>query len=345
MEQQNELKGKRILLMAFRFYDYADRIKEELERQGAHVCVVFNPWPKESFSYSTNWLLTLAYRLKNPFFRTAFTKEVLKEIGNRRFDILFAVGGFCAKKKLLEILKKRNPQLTTRIFFWDSFCYWKISKQRKWFDKSFSFDPVDCRKYPDLIYQPDFYIGSHTASPGYTYDISHIGASHIFAYHRMPVLWKFKKELEEKQLKSYLTVVETRKPADLKFKLLALTSCKWRKYRNTVKHYEKMQPLVTRRRIPYGDVVDIESRSRCIVDIPPARQAGITIRALEAIAAGKKLITTNRHIKEQAFYTPENIAILDTEHPQVDAGFIYSESKNTNIEYLRLDNWLKTVLC
>lgn len=339
------MKGKTILLMIYPFYDYADRIKEELEKQGAKVLLIYNPWPKESFRYSTNWILTLIYRLKNPFFRTNITNNIIKQISHQQIDILFVIGGFCAKKRLIFYLKKKNPNINTRIFFWDSFCYWKISKQRKWFDKSFSFDPVDCRKYPDLIYQPDFYIGSHVDSCEKKYDISHIGASHIFAYNRIPILLKLKKDLDEKRLNSYLAVVEIRNPESLKFKMLALTSCKWKKYWCLVRKYKRTYSIVFDQRIPYEEVVNIESTSHCIIDIPPSKQAGITIRALEAIAAGKKLITTNRYIKEQKFYCSENIAILDPENPQIDIDFIHSKAKRVNIEYLRLDNWLKTILC
>ena len=47
--------------------------------------------------------------------------------------------------------------------------------------------------------------------------------------------------------------------------------------------------------------------SRCILDSPQAGQLGLTIRVLEALGAKKKLITTNKDIKNYDFYKEENI--------------------------------------
>ena len=53
--------------------------------------------------------------------------------------------------------------------------------------------------------------------------------------------------------------------------------------------------------------------SFAIFDIEHPLQRGLTIRSIEALGAGKKLITTNKSIVEEDFYNPKNIYILDRE--------------------------------
>lgn len=340
---QLDLKGKKILLMTFKFYDYADRIVRELEAQGAQVQLIYNRWESESFKYSTNRILTLYMRLKNPLFKRKFTNQTIKEVENSQFDILLAIGGFSAGKRLIDKLKIQNPKIITRIFFWDSFNYWKIQNVRKWFDMSYSFDPVDCGKYSDMKYLPDFYIGQQTKGSVKKYDVSHIGSSHIFVFSRIPILTKLKQNLDSQNLSSFLMVYEPVNPGKIKSWLLALTSNRWRKYMSTVRKF-KTGGILTDKLMDYQKVVEIESQSRCIVDIPPPKQSGITIRALEAVASGKKLVTTNAYIKQQPFYNSRNIVIIDPENPVIDPEFICSETVATDITHLRLDNWLKTIL-
>lgn len=63
-----------------------------------------------------------------------------------------------------------------------------------------------------------------------------------------------------------------------------------------------------------------------ILEIGQLGQTGVTLRAIEAILFNKKLITTNKSIKEYDFYSPEQIFILDI------------DSQN----YQHLENFLKS---
>lgn len=61
--------------------------------------------------------------------------------------------------------------------------------------------------------------------------------------------------------------------------------------------------------ITYADNIKNVKSSKCIVEIVQNQQYDITLRPLEAIANGCKLITNNTHIKEYPFYTPNNIFV------------------------------------
>lgn len=63
-------------------------------------------------------------------------------------------------------------------------------------------------------------------------------------------------------------------------------------------------------RVSYTDNLELVCRSRCLLDILQDGQQGVTLRMLEAMYLGKKLITNNPRVKEEEFYNPANIYIL-----------------------------------
>lgn len=62
--------------------------------------------------------------------------------------------------------------------------------------------------------------------------------------------------------------------------------------------------------IPYSENIAYIAQTRCLIDIVQDGQTGITLRPLEALAFGKKLMTNNRNIINYDFYSPNNIFII-----------------------------------
>ncbi len=63
----------------------------------------------------------------------------------------------------------------------------------------------------------------------------------------------------------------------------------------------------------YFDYLDVVKKAKVLCEICQEGQSGLTIRALEAVFHGKKLITTNVGIKSMDFYNPNNILVLSSE--------------------------------
>jgi hypothetical protein len=95
--------------------------------------------------------------------------------------------------------------------------------------------------------------------------------------------------------------------------------------------------------IPLSEVLKIVENSYCILDIPDIRQTGFTFRTIDAMAARKKLITTNPFIKQEKFYHPNNIKIIDESNPKIDPDFFKSPFLQIDVEEYSLDNWMKTI--
>lgn len=76
----------------------------------------------------------------------------------------------------------------------------------------------------------------------------------------------------------------------------------------------------------YSEVTEIVKKSNCILEIVQEGQTAITLRTLEAIYFGKKLLTNNADIKKYSFYDPGYIQIF-TNADEIDCDFIRERTK------------------
>lgn len=65
------------------------------------------------------------------------------------------------------------------------------------------------------------------------------------------------------------------------------------------------------KQLRYNEYLEILNRSKCIVEIVQNGQTGLTLRSLESLFFGKKLITNNSSIVDYDFYHPSNILIIN----------------------------------
>ena len=87
--------------------------------------------------------------------------------------------------------------------------------------------------------------------------------------------------------------------------------------------------------------------SEIIIDIEHPDQSGLTIRTLEVLAAGKKLVTTNRDVINYDFYQYGNVYVIDRLNPKVPQDFIkkpFNPYPSSILNSYSIDNWLVDVL-
>ena len=60
----------------------------------------------------------------------------------------------------------------------------------------------------------------------------------------------------------------------------------------------------------YSEILNVVRKSNCILEVVQTKQTGITLRTLEAICYGKKLLTNNTSIKKYPFYDSRYIQIF-----------------------------------
>lgn len=62
--------------------------------------------------------------------------------------------------------------------------------------------------------------------------------------------------------------------------------------------------------LSYPDYLTKQLNCHCIIDINRTGQHGLTLRPLEALLYGKKLLTNNQSIRNEALFHPNNIFII-----------------------------------
>ena len=67
------------------------------------------------------------------------------------------------------------------------------------------------------------------------------------------------------------------------------------------------------KQITYKRYLELQLDCRCVVDINQQGQQGLTLRPLEAVLYGKKLLSNNKSLKKHALFHSGNILIMDTE--------------------------------
>ncbi|MNZ72278.1 hypothetical protein D3C78_906530 [compost metagenome] len=67
---------------------------------------------------------------------------------------------------------------------------------------------------------------------------------------------------------------------------------------------------IIRKEVSYLENIETINRSRCLLELTQANQTGLTIRCMEAIFFGKKLITNNPLVKKMPFYHPDAFFLL-----------------------------------
>lgn len=106
--------------------------------------------------------------------------------------------------------------------------------------------------------------------------------------------------------------------------------------------------IITHKKIPLPEVVDLIKQSHCILDTDRESQTGTTPRLIWALAMNKKIITTNKNIVNFWFYDPSQILIIDRNNPEISDDFLFSElNENVSqdrIESLRIDKWLDQLI-
>lgn len=325
----------KILLIMPNFFDYPQVISDELEEMGYEVDF-FDDRP------STNPWIKAAIRLKPDLVKRRIKKYfdyVKQNIKNKHYDVVFLISGqsLSFDPDMIAEIKRMQSKSKFILYQWDSmrnFPYIRV--MHKFFDKCYSFDREDCEADGKLLFLPLFYsrryeeIGKNEKLD-YQYDFCFVGTAHPQKYKFIEMMSNQLKEIYPKQFIYYFF------PSPIVYFYRKICNPELRKSHFREFHYvpidgKRMQELFV--------------NSRCILDSPQAGQLGLTIRVLEALGAKKKLITTNKDIKNYDFYKEENIYIYDG---CIDINHVffrkpYVELEENIYKKYSLRSWLKEIM-
>jgi len=179
-------------------------------------------------------------------------------------------------RHVLDYIRKHNPHVRLIYWYWNP-VYRCISPSilsddlcEKW-----AFDAVDCKNH-GMGYNTTFYLDSITLPiRPISYDVFFSGRDKG----RMDAITNVVEEFEKLGLSCFIHIVP-----DNNAKKVA--------------------------RISYEQTLDYIAQSKAILDFIQEGQMGLTVRTMESLFLNRKLITNNKNIIHEDFYSPENIFIL-----------------------------------
>jgi hypothetical protein len=340
----NKLYNQKILLIIFPFYKYHLRIEEELRNFGYHVSVLYNQFDT-TYAFSQNRISFFIRKCLGQIHKVDISSYL-----EEKYDFVLSLGGYSFPKFFLEKLKRNNPSLKTIIYFWDSLRNWKNSDAIDWFDIRFSFDLYDCLKYKkkNLQHLPLFYLDNTILNKDInepSYNITYIGSLSQFSQNRLSFLKRLQGFVIKNNLSAFLFLYCSEMKT--KFSLVKLFYCitnfRYFKYYLSLL-FNRQEPFINNQMLSLEKVETIKTMSQCVVDICVKKQTGVSIGVIDTLSRGKKIVTTNKYIKHENFYSLENIFILDKKSINGLLDFISAESVPIDISYLQIRNWLKKLL-
>ena len=320
------LKGKKVLLMAPSFYNYYIYIVEKLKKMGAEVDLILEVHDP----------IYLYFFRKNKCLRNNYTYRYyasrLKNINN--IDYIFLIRGEAINCHIMELLLEKYPKAKKVMYQWDSVKNNpNIKEIIKYFDKCYTFDPLDAKKYK-WEYRPLFYLEENCKKNDTQclYDFVFIGTLY---FQRAKLLKQLKKICEKNNYRFFYYFFVK------KFEYIIHT------FLLKDKRYTIIPPKdVNFVSLSNKEVCDIYEKSKIFVDYTAETQAGFTIRTIESIGSHKKIITNNKNIVNADFYNPNNIYVYDLEKFDIPINFVnspYVELKRELYKKYSLEGWLEDI--
>ncbi len=285
----------KILLIGPSFFGYRDTVAAEIRRLGNDVdCVDDRPSESTLFKSVAKFGYTpLESAISN------YANVLAERVAEKCYDLIAYLGGmtFCfTRKQLARIRKAANAPFVAVL--WDAVDNSpRLELCLDLFDRVLSFEPADCETFSFGL-RPLFhtYTGDSPEVSGksFEYDACFIGSVHQpskFAAVRSIV--------DGLRGQGFKVFAHYYMPSRL---VAALRVAQYACYRGTDFAFE---PLSTKR------TAEIYTRSRAVIDSPQAHQHGLTMRTIEAIGAGRKLVTTNTDVRNYDFYEYGNVSVWD----------------------------------
>jgi hypothetical protein len=285
------------------------------------------------------------------FQQIRYLKRELKKYKEIRFDIIFSINCHVICPYLFRELRRRNPEIRSILFLWDSLTMYSWEKEIRYFNEVYTFDPVDSKKLK-IRYKPNFFIKRKETQNNKEYDIFFAGK---FNYYRLLIIEKLIIKFDNAGIKSFIKLW----PAYKIFlhNVLIYTTLKKLKtsylwIKKYINNYEAVtgileRPFIVRNKLAYDVIQNYASCSNVILDLSFEEQSGYSHRLIDALANGKKILTTNAAIMSEEFYNSEQMKILKSADSDIDVSWVIAKSTFNVPKYIKeleLTLWLKSIL-
>ncbi len=279
---------KKILLIGLRYHTYTDDIMAALRRQG-HEVTYHDIQPRD--------LLMKTLRVAAPsWYRHRMDKHhlgIVYATQGQSYDLVLFIQVHQMALPTLHALRRQQPQAEFVLYNWDSLRNHNYRLHLPLFDRAYTFDPVDAQAL-GIQYLPLFCV------PAF------IGLA--------------KRQQQHKAIYFVGNIVSIQRYRAVQaFK----TYCKQQGI--TFNHYLACTPYVITlllraghwptdvsiRSIGHERFIDMIETSVAVFDFANHQQTGYTMRTMENLCAGKKIVTGNPRIAREPFYSADRMLVFD----------------------------------
>lgn len=298
------LKGRRILLIGIGFYDYERAIADTFRRLGANVHME-DERPlvlRNRLAPLRRKFLPMSAREHASYLEQLFANAMR----HGPFSDILVIKGEFLPPDFIAKLRAANPAARLISYQWDSLeRFPELVQRQALFDRVLTFDHADHARHTNFLLRPTFYrpeiveaARAPASVPGT--DFCFVGWLH---HDRLRQVEMLRAQIREHGLSSFFYLFTGMRTA-FQLKLAGKgRDVHWR-------------PL------PFARYAEQIAACRVIIDLPHPQQTGLTMRALEAVGTGKKMITTAKDVVLYDFYSPEQFDIIDAEAPRIDPAFL-----------------------
>jgi hypothetical protein len=302
---KNGVKIGHVLLVSPLTFSYHLIISETLSSLGYAVT-----WWDQSASTSTAYRILLRlFPIFTAFWsERSFRKKLYKLDKKAITHVLVIKGAGLSRQVALEI-KETLTSASMGLYLWDGVenvkGVWSILPL---FDSVATFDHVDAKRY-NWSYRPLF--GGNASSRQsiavpLQFDWCFIGTVHS---DRHRIIHKLRQRYGQ-YMRSFVFCYFQSPLILLLRRLLDWTL--WLAPKGTL----STKPMAS------TEVLKVVSSSRAVLDIEHPLQRGLTMRTIETVMMGKKLITTNRHIIASNLYDPSRVCVINRDDPEIPVAFL-----------------------
>jgi hypothetical protein len=282
--------------------------------------------------------------------KTNYWKKCLND-KNAVYDYLFVIDGQGINHYIFSELKKRNANVFFVNYLYDTtYSMYHFEENFHFYHRILTFDITDASQH-QITLLPIYWLESQSNdAKECKYDIFGLGA---FSNNRYLLFNQVRIIANEMGKTNYIKLYTP-----------SISNVFLHNLKNKIKLFMGRQDIIPAK-LYKEEIITSELLStedfRCyvnmadvVLDTKVLNQTGLTARFMWALGAGKKIITTNDAIKLYDFYNPLQILIMEertfTESDRqrvknfINSKFVLTNERKKELEYYRLDNWLKTVL-
>ena len=300
-----KLKGKKILFIGVKFYYFNEEIIKKMKHYGADVTFFYERDTSLKYGIIKNLSNKYADQLQDQHYR-----NILEKVKTVDFDFLFVIRGYKMEPWFISFLKERIPAMKTIMYQWDAYKNWDCDYRPliSSFDVVKTFDYLDAEEL-GLEYVPTFHTDEFKNLPQERpiYDLFYFGG---YSYPRYQLLQDLLKYTNEKgyKLKTHLAI------SRLYY------------FKERVFGRKLDASILSFKKLPKNEYIHLFNQSLIIIDYTNEAQSGITMRTLDALGAGKKVLTSNAFIKREPDYDPKQVQVFDPRNIHINPDFVKYET-------------------